>query len=125
MKERFSREAQSLISSLRELPEDDALSPSPSAMPLDSLIEACIERHHIGKRTPQETILENWSRIVGESFARRCRPERIDASGTLIVQSSNATVRRELMFMEDRILTALGSMEGCQHIRRVILKAGN
>jgi len=69
-------------------------------------------------------VLENWENIVGKTFARRCRPERIDPSGALIVQVPNATVRRELIFMEDRILTALGSIEGCGHIHRVVLKAG-
>lgn len=125
MVERFSRGIQKLISSLRSLPDDELESSTPHAKPMDSLIEACIERHHIGKSTPEEQILENWARIVGEPFARRCRPERIDRSGALIVQSSNATVRRELIFMEDRILTAIGSMEGCQHINRVVLKAGH
>ena len=124
MKSVFSKEAESLISSLRSLPEDPSPVRDAGTKPLGSLLEACIEKYHIGRRTPEETVLENWEKIVGESFAARCRPERIDPSGALIVQAGNATVRRELIFMQERILTALGSLPGCGHIHRVILKSG-
>ena len=119
----FSREAEELIRQLRGLAEDPAESRGAGARQLDSLLETCIERYHLGKNTPEETILENWPRIVGKENARRCRPERIDRSGTLVIQVGNATLRRELMFMEDRILTALGSLPDCGHIHRVHLKA--
>ena len=124
MKRVFSMEAESLIASLRSLPEEPDSSRPAGAMPLGSLIEACIEKHHIGRQTPEEIILENWVNIVGESFAARCRPERIDPSGALVVQAGNATVRRELIFMQERILTALGSLPQCHHIHRIILKSG-
>ena len=124
MNAKFSREAESLIASLRSLPEERSRARDKGVKGLGSVIETCVEKYHIGKQTPEERILENWPKIVGESFARRCRPERIDFSGALIVQAGNATVRRELIFMEDRILTALGTLPGCGHIDRVILKGG-
>jgi hypothetical protein len=124
MKSAFSKEAESLISSLRSLPEDHSSARDLGTKQLGSVLEACVEKYHIGRSTPEETILENWENIVGRSFAQRCRPERIDPSGALIVQAGNATVRRELIFMQDRILTALSSLPGCHHIVRVILKSG-
>ncbi|MGC9450821.1 MAG: DUF721 domain-containing protein [Oceanipulchritudo sp.] len=124
MNARFSREAEQLIASLRSLPDDPSSETGTGAKPLDSLLEACVEKYHIGKNTPEETILENWNNIVGPAFSARCRPERIDASGALVVRAGNATVRRELIFMEERILTALGSLPGCQDIHRVVLKSG-
>ncbi len=124
MKKVFDPEVESLISSLRGFPEERSDMKDRGAKGFGSLVETCVERYHIGRKTPEEAVLENWEAIIGRSFARRCRPERIDAGGTLVVQAANATVRRELIFMEDRILTALGSIEGCQHIHRVILKAG-
>lgn len=120
----FSPEVESLIASFRAVPLQDALLRDAGAKPFGSIIESCVERYHIGRSTPQERILENWVRIVGPEYAARCRPERIDPSGALVVQVANATLRRELIFMEDRILTALGSIEGCERIRRVVLKAG-
>lgn len=125
MKSVFSKAAENLISSFRSLPEDPSQARDAGTKPLGSLLEACIQRYQIGCRTAEETVLENWENIVGPSFAKRCRPERIDPSGALIVQAGNATVRRELIFMQDRILTALGSLPQCQHIHRVILKSGH
>lgn len=119
----FSREGEEMIRQLRSLPVDPAESWDSGPRQLDSLLETCIERYHLGRNTPEETILENWSRIVGRTNADRCRPERIDRAGTLIIQVANATLRRELMFMEDRILTALGSLPECGHIHRIHLKA--
>ena len=123
MKKAFSKEAESLITSLRRLPDQKSKSRNKGTKSFGSLLEACIERYHIGKQTPEERILENWVRIVGPSFANRCRPERIDGT-TLIVQAPNSVVRQELKFMENRIITALGSLKGCQHIHRVATKAG-
>jgi hypothetical protein len=113
-----------LIASFRDVPEDTSLLGNFGAASFGSLVETLVEKYHIGKSTPEEAIQENWARIVGPLFAKRCRPERVDASGALIVQVPNATVRRELIFSEGRILTALGSIQGCQHINRVVLKAG-
>jgi hypothetical protein len=124
MKRIFTPEAESLILSLRSSPEQLSTARDKGTKPLGSVMEACIEKFHIGRKTPEESILENWECIVGAAFAKRCHPERVDPSGALIVAASNATVRRELIFMEPRILTALGTLEGCNHIHRVVLKAG-
>ncbi|MEX0325215.1 MAG: DUF721 domain-containing protein [Puniceicoccaceae bacterium] len=124
MKKPFPDEVERMIASLRNLPEDPANLKDPGSKPLDSLLEICIEKYHIGKHTPEEAVLENWERIVGKALARRCRPERID-KGTLVVQVANPTLRSEIRFMESRILTALGSIEECQHIHRIALKGGN
>ena len=123
MKKAFSKEAESLISSFRGYPQKPSRAWDAGTKPFGSLLEACIQKYHIGKSTPEELILENWVRIVGPTFSKRCRPERID-SGTLVVQAANSVVRQELQFMESRILTALGSLKGCQHIHRIVTKAG-
>ena len=124
MKKPFSEDVEDLISSLRDLPQNPSSFKDRGTKPLDSLLEACIERYHIGRNTPEEAVMKHWERIVGGPFAKRCQPERIQA-GALIIQVANATLRRELMFMESRILTALGSIPECQHIHRIVLKSGN
>ena len=120
----FPDDVEDLIAGMRNLPRDPGYVKDAGSKPLDSLLEACIERYHIGRHTPEEAVLNNWERIVGKELARRCRPERID-KGTLVVQVSNPTLRTEIRFMESRILTALGSIEECQHIHRIALKGGN
>ncbi|NDV61157.1 DUF721 domain-containing protein [Puniceicoccales bacterium CK1056] len=124
MVRKFSPREERLIANFRNVPEDTTLPADYRSTSFGSLIETLTEKYHIGKSTPEEAILKNWPRIVGPAFAKRCRPERIDYSGALIVQVPNATVRRELIFAEGRILTALGSIPGCSHINRVVLKAG-
>lgn len=125
MKKSFSREVESLIASLRSIPEEDYIQRDSGTKEFGSLVEACVEKYHIGKQTPEEEILENWNNIVGMQFASRCRPERITSSGTLVIQVANPVLRREMMFLEDRILTALGSLKSCHHITRIVLKGGD
>lgn len=121
---RFSNDVEDLISSFRGLPGDPLPLRNAGAKPLDGLIESIVERYRIGRNTPEEAIQENWPRIVGPEFAKRCRPERIDPSGALVIQVPNAIVRRELNFMEDRIMTAIASITECENITRIVLKAG-
>ena len=124
MAARFSREEERLIAQFRGFPGEDPEYLDSGSKPLGSLLEACIQKYKIGQNTPEETILENWTRIVGAEFAGRCRPERIDRSGALIVQVRNAIVRRELLFAEDRMMTVIASLPGCQFVKRVVLKSG-
>lgn len=121
---KFTRQHERLIASFRGLPEEALPAKDAGTKSLGTLLETCIEKFHIGKNTPEETVQENWERIMGASFASRCRPERIDRTGALIVQVPNPTLRRELIFHEDRIMTVLHSLPDCRHIKRIVLKAG-
>lgn len=120
---RFSRTVEELIADLRNLPGPEGNAQERSPKGFGDLVEWVVERHEIGKHTLEERILAEWPQIVGPAFAKRCQPVRIDPSGTLLLEAGNATVRRELIFMEDRILTALGSLEGGDRIHRVALLA--
>lgn len=119
----FSPRIEELIRQFRGLPVDEAESNSAAPRRMDSILETCIDRYHIGRKTPEETVLENWSRIIGQRFASRCRPVRIDRSGNLVIEIHNATLRRELMFLEDRILTTLVSLPECGHVRGIVFKS--
>lgn len=92
--------------------------------PFDSLIEVCLEKYKIGQETTEETIMRNWPRIIGERHANRCAPLRIDQSQALHIGVHNPILRRELQFHEDRIMTALRSIEGCAHLTGVVFRAG-
>lgn len=124
MPRKFNRKTEDLIASFRGLPADDLPERDNWAKGIGSLVESLVDRYHVDRATPEETVQENWDRIIGKEYARRCRPERIDASGTLLVQVPDATLRRELLFSEERMLTVLGSLPDCQHIRRIAFKAG-
>ena len=113
-----------LIADFRGVPLDDTFSARASGKAMGSIIETCFARYGIGKESPQETVLRNWRQIIGPHFCDRCAPEKIDASAKLVIRVENPILRRELHFMEDRIMTALRSLPGCTHIRGIVFRAG-
>ncbi len=115
---------QRLISAFRGLEEPSSRSIDRGAKGIDSLVELCVERYQLGKETPEEIIARNWHHIVGERFAGQCAPEKIDASRTLIIRVPGSAARRELAFSEDRIMTAIRSLDGCGRIQGISLRAG-
>lgn len=120
----FSREVENLIANLRNLPESDSSAHKKPAKDLESLIENCFDRYAIGQETPESIIAENWTQIIGDRFAHRCALERIDRSGRMVIKVANPILRRELSFVEDRIMTRVRSLKSCGHIRGVTFKAG-
>ncbi|MDP0498656.1 MAG: DUF721 domain-containing protein [Verrucomicrobiota bacterium JB022] len=120
----YSRQVNNLLSNLKGLPEDESHSLDRGAKRLDSLMEVIFERHKIDQETPEETVMQNWARIVGARYAQRCAPTKIDTDGVLLVRVGNSIVRRELQFTEDRIMTALRSLPNCAHIEGVRFIAG-
>lgn len=120
----FSRDVENLIANLRNLPERQSKAREKPAKDLASLLENCFEHYEIGKVTPESVIAENWNQIMGDRFAARCALERIDRAGRMVIQVANPILRRELAFVEDRIMTRVRSLERCEHIRGVVFKAG-
>jgi hypothetical protein len=121
---RFRRPVENLIADLRGVPTSNSRMFDRGSKPLDSLVEVCLEKYKIGQETPEEIILRHWPRIVGERNAARCRPLRIDQSQKLHIGVPNPILRREFQFHEDRIMTALRSIEGCQHLTGLVYRAG-
>ena len=122
---KFPRHVENLIATFRGLPPNRSRARDRAGInTMGSLVDNCIDRYQIGQDTAEEIILSNWPRIVGKVYARRCKPERIDRSGALIIAVTNTTLRRELQFMEDRILTATRSLEGCEKVTSIGFKAG-
>ncbi|KAF0095872.1 MAG: hypothetical protein E1N59_648 [Puniceicoccaceae bacterium 5H] len=119
-----SRQVNNLLANLKGLPEDETESLDRGAKQLDTLMEVIFERYKIDRETPEETILQNWQRIVGPRHASRCAPTKIDASNILLVRVGNSILRRELQFTEDRMMTALRSLPNCGHIEGIRFIAG-
>lgn len=121
---RFRPSVENLIANLRGLPESRSRSRDRGTKPLDSVIEVCLERYKIGQETTEEVIMRNWGRIVGERHAARCAPLRVDQKQRLHIGIHNPVLRRELQFHEDRIMTVIRSIDGCEHITGIVLRAG-
>lgn len=120
----YSSEVKKLIADFYGFQEEKSSMRDRGAKSVASILEACVEKYQIGKETPQEKILANWPSIIGKSYANRCAPEKVDHSGILVIRVGNSILRRELHFMEDRIMTAIRSLDGCDHIRGITFKAG-
>lgn len=120
----LSRQAEDLIASLRNLPEKESVAIERGTKSLENLMDVCLERHYIGRETPEEVIIRNWRSIAGANFAGRCAPEKIDPAGILLIKVPSAVVRRELEFAEDRLMTAIRALPGCGIVKGIALRAG-
>lgn len=70
-------------------------------------------------RSPERVILEQWSSVVGEAFAGRCRPRRLGPDGTLWIEVSNPVVRQELNLLAPRLLLQVRQLPGCGGVKRL------
>ncbi len=120
----FDRHAENCIAALRGLPPDKRRSILRPACSMDSLIEAVLEKHHIGKPKPEDSIMSHWRAIVGENNAHRCSPVRLTRQGALLIAAANPVLRRELLFQKNRILQTVRSLPGCENISSVRFQPG-
>ncbi len=120
----FPRRVENLIANLRSFPENSDNSIVRQPCRLDSVLEVVLEKYQIGKPRPAETIIESWKSIMGELNAHRCRPQRIDGRGRLIISVANQTLRQELNFQRSTILNRIRRLPGCAEITDVYLRHG-
>ncbi len=112
---------QQLLNEFRGLPLDYIDPPMRKAKTLDTLIEAITEKYQISPLRIEEQIIRNWKLIVGEARAHRCSPVRID-EGTLIITTTNPTLRSELLFDQSGILKRLQQSCGDETVRAVRIR---
>lgn len=120
----FSKEIQSLIASLRGIPSDRNYRATRPSKSIFDLLSSGLKKYKIGEIRPEALIMGQWKEIVGPSFAHRCSPKTITADGTLIIQTSNSTIKNELLFNQSKILKQIQNIEGCKNIKRVLIKEG-
>lgn len=120
----FSRRAEELIGDFRRLssrsPRRQFKRPTRG---LPEVLEALLVKYRIGRDSPEHTILENWSDLVGAANAAYSRPLAIER-GRLIVLTSHAVVRNELFFHRDAIVEKIRLLPGCQDVRNLNLRSG-
>ena len=121
----FSRAAEELIAALRRVPDE-----TPGRMrkrptqPLGTLVESLMVKHQIGRASPEQTIRDHWTEIVGPANAHYSHAAQIDPRGRLVVLASHAVVRNELFHHRQAIVAKLQKLPGCAHIREINLRAG-
>jgi len=120
----FSRHVENLIANLRSLPEDKGRSIVRHTYRSDALMEVILERYRIGQTRPEEIIMRHWRSIIGEAFASRCSPRRLDRGHRLIISVATPTLRQELVFQKSMLLNRIRRLKGCEEIREIVFQVG-
>lgn len=120
----FSKLAEELVGELRRVPfEDPPRSKKRATQPLGGLVEQLLQKHQIGRETPEHAIRENWKTIVGEANASYSHPTLIERN-RLIVLAAHAVVRNELFHHREEIAARIRKLPGCEHVKAIHLRAG-
>jgi hypothetical protein len=115
-KKTFGRRIRNLIAAFRGLPPESGISCLKKTKPLGTSIATLLKKLNGVKITPQQTIQQNWSSIIGENMAKRCHPVKILNNDTLVIHSFDAIIRSELQMQKLKILENLHQLPHCAKI---------
>ncbi len=122
---RLSRITEELIGDLRGVPFDEprrqVRRPTTN---LNELLNTLLDKHQIGRESPEHTVRENWRDLVGPAAAAYSNPALIDPRGRLTVLVQHAVVRNELFFHRKTIVARIQKLPGCAKIKDLNLRAG-
>ncbi len=91
--------------------------------PVSDPIRKIVRRWNLGElSTPQQTIIQNWKKIVGLERAALCQPLRIVDGSRLIMVVGNPTLRQELEFDKRKILRRIRALPSCENIRHLQIR---
>jgi hypothetical protein len=120
----FSKLAEELVGDFRGIPSDDPPRARRRAtQPLADVVEQLLQKHQIGRDSPEHTIRDHWKEIVGAANASYSHPAMIERN-QLIVLAAHAVVRNELFHHRDEIVTRIKKLPGCAHVKAINLRAG-
>ncbi|MDO8538935.1 MAG: DUF721 domain-containing protein [Opitutaceae bacterium] len=120
----FSRLAENLVGDLRGVaPEDPPRSRKRATQPLADVIEQLLQKHQIGRSSPEQTIRDHWVELVGSANASYSHPARIEGH-RLLVLAAHSVVRNELFHHRAEIVARIRQLPGCADVRSLNLRAG-
>jgi hypothetical protein len=120
----FSKLAERLVGELRRVPsEDPPRSKKRATQSLADVIEQLLQKHQIGRESPEHTIRDHWPTIVGVANAAYSHPGLIERN-RLIVLAGHAVVRNELFHHRDEIVARIKQLPGCEHVKAINVRAG-
>jgi hypothetical protein len=120
----FSRLAEELVADLRGIASDEPKrAKKRETQPLGTLMEQLLQKHQIGRSTPEHTIREHWAEIVGPANAAYSHALAIERH-RLTVLTSHAVVRNELFHHRDEIVARIKKLPGCADVKSLNLRAG-
>ena len=108
-----------LVANFLQMPMGEDMTKFREPLSMKELIEKTWENWGLGdEKTPEESISENWQKLVGKKLYMKCAPERLHpSSGILFIRTSGGPVRQELSFQKKGILEKIKKLEGCSEIK--------
>lgn len=120
----FPRHVENLIASFRGFPANKSRSRLRETAPIDQLVSGILEKHRLGMPSREDTIMQNWSDLVGTSNAQYANLQKIENERRVFVAVTHPVVRQELFFHRKLILKRIQALPGCSDLRELILRAG-
>jgi hypothetical protein len=120
----FSRLAEELVADLRGLAYDEPKrSKKRATQSLGTVVEQLMQKHQIGRSSPEQTIRDHWAEIVGSANASYSHPVTIERT-RLLVLTSHGVVRNELFLHKEQIVERLQKLPGCSDVKSIYLRNG-
>ena len=110
-----------LLANFLEIPMGEDLSKQREPLSMKDLVEKTWANWGMGQEiTPEQSISENWHKIVGKKLSMKCAPESLNSSrGILYVRTSGGPVKQELSFSKKQILFKIKKLKGCGEVTDV------
>ena len=120
----FSKLAEELVADLRGISsEEPKRAKQRATQPLSAVVEQLMQKHQIGRSSPEQTIRDHWAEVVGASNASYSHPVTIERA-RLLVLTSHGVVRNELFMHRDEIVERIRKLPGCGEVKSIHLRNG-
>lgn len=120
----FSKLAEELVADLRGIAsEEPKRAKKRATQSLSTVVEQLMQKHQIGRSSPEQTIREHWPEIVGTANASYSHPVTIERS-RLLVLTSHGVVRNELFMHREEIVARIRKLQGCSDVKSLHLRNG-
>jgi len=86
---------------------------------IDAVLTRALKGLKIERRIKQESVILNWSKVVGDRIALQSAPLKVKDS-ILFVRVENASWRNELVFLKGKIVQELNQSVGGNVIKDIV-----
>ena len=120
----FSRIAEELVGDLRGIAfADPKRSKKRATQSFATVVDQLLQKHQIGRESPEHAIRAQWPAIVGAANASYSHPAMIERN-MLNVLAGHAVVRNELFHHREEIVARIRKLPGCAHVKAINIRAG-
>jgi predicted nucleic acid-binding Zn ribbon protein len=85
---------------------------------IGTILSRVLERKNLKRIAQQQSVLDEWERIVGKRIASKTEAMRI-RKGQLIIEVVNSLWMQELFFMKEELLDRVHALPGGKDINEI------